>query len=153
DDRHVARIGHAAAHVDEEERVVRGDDLRVEDGLPALQHRDRLAVLADAERLRRQPRHRLAALPVDGEVDGDVPGTLDAAVDEGELQTAAAGGEEEEEVGQGEQGHGAHGAVYNNFGWSLVTRSKNSWRVAGWSRKTPTSALVTTRASWACTPR
>ena len=45
--RHVARIDHAAAHVDQQQRVVNGRHLGLQDGLLALQDRDRLLVLVD----------------------------------------------------------------------------------------------------------
>src|SRR5262249_43440243 len=69
-----SRFRHATAHVDEEERVVRGSDLRVEDGLLALGLGNRALVLGDTEVLGLQPTDGLAVALIHGEVDRDVPG-------------------------------------------------------------------------------
>ena len=70
--RHVPRVDHAAAHVDDQQGVMNRGDLRLEDGLLALQDRDWLLIFVDFEILRRQIGDGLAIVRVDRKVDGDV---------------------------------------------------------------------------------
>ena len=90
-------LAHAAAHVDEEERVVHGRDLGVQDRLLALELRDELVVLVDPEAVRRQPSERLAPVVLHLEVDGDVARLLLGRLDGGQLQSGAAGPEQNKE--------------------------------------------------------
>ena len=58
-----AALADAAAHVDEEQRVVHRRDLGVQDRLLALELRDELVVLVDAELLGRQVRRAASPPP------------------------------------------------------------------------------------------
>ena len=89
--RHVARIDDAAAHVDQQQRVVNRGHLGLQDGLLALQDRDRLLVLVDAEVLRRQVGDGLAVARLDGEVDRHVRRLAHRGVDQLQLEAGAPG--------------------------------------------------------------
>ena len=91
--RHVPRVDDAAAHVDQQQGVVNRRHLGLQDGLLALQHRDRLLVLVDPEILRRQIGHGLAAVGVDREVDRDVRRLPHRGVHHLQLQPGAPGSE------------------------------------------------------------
>ena len=91
--RRLARVGHRARHVHEQQRVLHRRHFGIEDGLLRLERRDQLAVFVDVELLGGQVGDADVLVVGDVEVDGHVRRLLDAGVDELEVEAAARGDE------------------------------------------------------------
>src|SRR6185503_15200545 len=103
-----ARVGDAAAHVDEKQRVVRRGDLGVQDRLLALVLRDEIAVLVDLERVGREAADGLLAV-LHLEVDDDVARLVARRADGREPQSTAATSESQSERDRTSEPHGPRG--------------------------------------------
>ena len=77
-----------------------GRHLGVEDGLLALEDRNRLLVLVDVEILGRQICDRVAVSGLDREVNRHVRGPMDRMIDQLQLEARASGGGDQECAGK-----------------------------------------------------